>query len=164
MRTFLTAALIGVLTALPAARADEQKVALDKLPAAVTATLKKRFPHADVTGASKEVEDGKTMYEVSLKDGGSKIDATFSADGKLATIEKQITMKQLPQKVTATLAAKYPGAKYEIIEEVTQVKDGAETLAYYEALVATADNKKVEVEIGADGVVKKTEDKTGKKD
>ena len=164
MRTFLTTALVGVFTVVTAARADEEKVALDKLPAAVSAAAKKRFPHAELTGASKEVEDGKTMYEVSLKDGGHHVDATFTADGHLAEIEKTITQKELPKKVAAGLAAKYPGAKYQTIEEVIQVKDGTETLGYYEVLLATADNKKVEVEIGTDGVIKKTEDKTGKKD
>src|SRR5947209_14887638 len=85
MRKYLTTALIGVLATFSAARADEEKVALDKLPAAVSAAAKKRFPHAELIGASKEVADGKTMYEVELKDGGRHVDASFTADGKLAT-------------------------------------------------------------------------------
>jgi hypothetical protein len=164
MRTFLISALVGVVSLVGRTWADEEKVTLDKLPPAVSAAAKKRFPKAEFAGASKEVEDGKTMYEVSLKDGGQKIDATFSADGKLTTIEKQITSKELPKAVAAALSSKYPGANYKTIEEVIHVKDGSETLAYYETLLETADHKQVEVEVGGDGMIKKTEDKTGKKD
>jgi uncharacterized membrane protein YkoI len=163
MRAFLVAAMFGIVAG-PVARADEEKVPLDKVPAAVSAAVKKRFPKAEVLQASKEVEDGKTMYEVTVKDAGRKMDVSLTADGKLASIEKEITAKELPRKVAAALAAKYPGAKYETLEEVIHVKDGAETLAYYEALVTTADKKKVEVEVTADGEIKKTEEKTGKKD
>jgi hypothetical protein len=164
MRTFLISALVGVVALVGKTWADEEKISSDKLPPAVSAAAKKRFPKAEITGASKEVEDGKTMYEISLKDDGRKIDATFTVEGTLATIEKQITAKELPKAVAATLSSKYPGATYKTLEEVIQVKDGNETLAYYETLLETADHKQVEVEIGADGMIKKTEDKTGKKD
>jgi hypothetical protein len=164
MRTLLISTLVGVVALVGKSWADEEKVALDKLPPAVSAAAKKRFPKAEFTEASKEVEDGKTMYEISLKDGGHKIDATFTADGKLTTIEKQIASKDLPKAVVAALSSKYPGASYKTVEEVIQVKDGNETLAYYETLLETPDHKRVEVEVGTDGMIKKTEDKTGKKD
>ncbi|HEX4590104.1 MAG TPA: PepSY-like domain-containing protein [Gemmataceae bacterium] len=164
MRAFLFAVVVGVLATRTTVRADEEKLTLDKVPAAVSAAVKKRFPKAEVLGASKEIEDGKTMYEVTIKDAGRKMDVSLTADGKLASIEKEITVKELPKKVAAALASKYPGAKYETLEEVIQVRNGTETLAYYEALLTTSDKKKVEVEIAVDGEIKKTEEKTGKKD
>ena len=49
------------------ARADEEKIAVDKLPAAVKKAIKNKFPKAEIEKASKEVEDGKTTYEVELE-------------------------------------------------------------------------------------------------
>ena len=159
----ISAAVLGL--AAGGARADEEKVALDKLPEPVVAAVKKRFPHGEMTGASKETEDGKTVYEVSVKDGGTKLDVTVSADGKIAGIEKGIAAKDLPQAVTEALAKKYPHATHKTVEEVIKVADGKETTEYYEVLLVTADKKTVEVEVKADGTIKKTEEKKeGKKD
>ncbi len=144
--------------------ADEQKVPLDKLPKAITAAVKKRFPRGEMTEASREDEDGKTVYEVTVKDGKQKIDVTLTPQGTITTLEKTIEPKTLPKAVRDALEARYPKAAYKIAEEVVRVKDGKETLDYYEALLETADKKRVEVEITADGKIKKTEDKTGKKD
>jgi hypothetical protein len=147
-----------------AVRADEEKVPLDKVPKTVMDAAKKRFPGAEWVGASKETEDGKTVYEVELKDKGQHVDATFTTEGGLVSLEKTIKESALPKAVSGGIAKKYPGAKYEIVEEVWHVKDGKEFLAYYEAVVATTDKKKFEVEVTADGTIKKTEEKKGEKD
>jgi len=163
MRVVVCLAVMGALAMLAgSAPADEEKVPLDKLPKAVSEAVKKRFPKAELVEASKETEDGKTQYEVSVKEAGKKIDVTLTADGKIVTMEKQIAEKDLPKKVADAVKAKYANAKYEIVEEVIKVKDGKETLEYYEVLITTADKKKFELEISPGGEIKKTEDKTGK--
>src|SRR5947209_14828784 len=152
MRKLVTLAVLGMMAASAGwARADEEKVALDKVPAAVRATVKKRFPKAEVLDASKETEDGKTMYEVTVKDAGHKIDVTMGTDGKLVSIERQIDQSDLPKKVSAAVTAKYPDAKYEIVEQVIKVENGKEKLAYYEVLLSGVGKNKVELEIAADG-------------
>jgi uncharacterized membrane protein YkoI len=157
-------AALGLLVVSAPARADEQKVPLDKVPKAVLNAVKARFPGAELVEAAKETEDGKTVYEVSVKNKGQKIDVTLSSDGAIQLLEKTISAKDLPKAVAAALEAKYPKAKYEIIEEVIKVQGGREHLEYYEALLVTADKKKVEVEVAPDGTIKKTEDKKGKDD
>ena len=157
-------AALGLLVVSAPARADEQKVPLDKVPKAVLNAVKARFPGAELVEAAKETEDGKSVYEVSVKNKGQKIDVTLSSDGAIQLLEKTISAKDLPKTVAAALEAKYPKAKYEIIEEVIKVQGGREHLEYYEALLVTADKKKVEVEVAPDGTIKKTEDKKGKDD
>ncbi len=137
-----------------AVRADEEKVPLDKVPRAVLESVKKRFPKATLLKASRETEGGKTEYEIEIKDGETKIDVNFTPDGKITTIEKTIPAKDLPRVVADALKAKYPGAKYEIVEEVIKVKDGKETFDYYELHLVRADKKKIEVKIGKDGRIK----------
>ena len=52
---------------------------LDKLPKAVVEAVKKRFPKAEMIGAAKETEDGKTEYEVTIKDGGKTRNGSIRA-------------------------------------------------------------------------------------
>jgi hypothetical protein len=166
MRHGLSSLAAVVLLAVAAAvgRADEEKISLDKLPKEVLAAVKAKFPKGELKGAAKEVEDGKTLYEVMLEEKGHKIDATFTADGKIAGIEKQIEAKDLPKAVTEALKAKYAKATYKKVEEVTEYKDGAEQPAVYEVLLVTADDKRVEVVLTAEGKIKKEEAKANKKD
>ena len=142
-----------------AARADEEKIALDKLPKAVLEAAKARFPKAELIEAAKETDDDKVEYEVTLKDGETKYDVMFSPDGKITLIEKIIAAKDLPKAVAAALEEKYPKAVYKIYEELTKIADGKEFIAYYEVLIETADKKMLEVEVSPEGKILKTEEK-----
>jgi hypothetical protein len=78
-------------------------------------------------------------------------------------IEKEIDAKDLPKPAADAVAKKFPGAKTKLVEAVYTVKGGKEALAYYEAHLVTADKKEVEVEVEADGKIKKTEESKGEK-
>jgi len=165
MRLFLAAVVaIGLTFVAGSVRSAEEKLPLDKLPKAVMETVKKRFPKAELIEATKETDGDKVEYEVSLKVGVTKYDVMFSPDGKITLIEKLIAEKDLPKVVVATLAEKFPKAKFNVVEEMTKVTDGKEVLAYYEVLLETADKKMLEVEIGLDGKIIKTEDKKEEED
>ena len=146
---------------LTAARAGEESIPLDKLPKAVTEAVKKRFPKATMVGAAKETEDGKTEYEVTLKEGETKMDVMLTPEGKITLIEKMIKITDLPKAVTAAVSGKYPKSTVKTAEEVTKVTDGKEAVDYFEVLVATADKKMVELKVAADGTIKETEEKKG---
>lgn len=147
-------ALAVGMTAVVGVRADEEKVPLDKLPKAVKEAVEKRFPKVEMTGASKEKDGDKVVYEVSLKKDGKNIDVTVTEAGAITLIEQQLDFKDLPKAVAATFEEKYPKAKYEIVESVTKVADGKETLEYYEATLVDAGKKKWEVEVLPDGKLK----------
>ena len=157
----LAAALAGFLAL---SRAKEEDVPLDKLPKAVLETVKGRFAGAELTGAAKEDEDGKTVYEVTIKHQKRAIDVTLSPEGELLMIEKTITAKELPKAVAAALEGKYPKATYKIVEEIVKVEKKEEKLEAYEVLLVTADEKKLEVKLSAEGKIIATEDKSGDKD
>jgi hypothetical protein len=159
----LALAAVAVLVLVAPARAGE-KVALDKLPKPVADAVAKRFPKAEAKGASKDGTGDKTVYEVTLKEGGKNIDVTVSAEGTITQIEKEMAFADLPKVVAETFEKKYPKAKYTIIEAVITVKDGKETLEYYEAVLVTADKKTFEAEVLPDGKFKGETEKTPKKD
>ena len=109
------------------ARADEEKIPVDKLPAAVRKAVKKQVPEGRDREAAKEVEDGKTTYEVELEVKDRSVDVALKADGTILEIEREIPFDELPKAVKKKLAAKYPRAKIEKAEEVTKGEDGPVT-------------------------------------
>ena len=48
----------------------------------------------------------------------------MNAEGKILEVEKEIPADKLPKAVAKKLAAKYPGAKIEKVEEITKGEDG----------------------------------------
>jgi hypothetical protein len=158
MRALAVPAVMLVALAAPA-RADEEKVPLDKAPKAVVEAARKRFPKAEVVGISEEREGGKTVYEVEMRRGGKATDVTLTPEGKIVLIEQEIDAKELPKAVSGALEKKYPKAAYKVVEAVYEVADGKEALDFYEVELTTAEKKVVEVQLLPDGKVKNVEEK-----
>jgi hypothetical protein len=154
---------LGILLVFLAACGGEHEetIAIDAVPSAVMSAVLKRFPNATATEAAREREDGKLLYEVSVLDGSRKIDVTVTADGEITTIEGALAQSDLPAAVTQAISAKYPGAVYHIIEDVTTIGGAAPRRAYYEVLLETSDKQFFEVQIGPDGKILKEEKKPG---
>jgi len=161
--TWLGAALLLVSLAA-AGRGEEEKVVLDKVPKAVREGVKARFPDAKATDAAKETEDGKVVYEVTIKNKEQTIDVTLTPEGEIIKIEKEIGKKDLPQAVSKVLEEKYPKATYKIVEEINKVEKKKETLEFYEVLLEKADKHRLEVQITAEGKIVNEENKDGEKD
>jgi hypothetical protein len=157
--TLLATSLIGIATLL----ADEEKIPLEKVPKSVIDSVKKRFPNAELTAAEKEVENGKTNFEIKLKNNGQSFEIELTPEGSITEIEKRIDAKDLPKAVTDALEVKYPKATHKKIVEVTKVQDGSEKLDGYEIVVLTAEKKKLEVSVTADGKISKEEAKGSEK-
>ena len=150
---------LGLLAvaAVRAADGGEKKVPLEKVPKAVLDAAKARFEGAEIKGASTEKEDGKLVYEISLVHKGRKIDATFTPEGKVVSVEKEIKTDEVPKPVADALKEKYPGAKVKIAEEVTE-----EGKVKYEFLLDTGKGE-VEAVFDPNGKLLK-EEKKDKKD
>ena len=151
------AMMTGVLALTFAARADDVKVAVKDLPKAVAAAVKARFPKAQITDAEKITEDGKTTYEVSLKDGKNELDATYSADGKLLSLETEVAVKDLPPPVTDAVKGKYPKGTMKSAAWIVDY-DGAKETKYYGVIVSTGAKKDRELSITLAGEIKADEE------
>jgi len=147
-----TAAGLVLITLATGLRADESKIPLDQVPKPVINAVKAKFPGAELKGAVKEVEDGKTLYEISVTYQGKSIDVVAKPDGAITAIEKLIDAKDLPKPVVAALKAKYPGATVKKAEELTE--DGKVS---YEVSLMTADKKNVGVTLDPKGKILETE-------
>lgn len=155
MRWITSLLMLALLVFLSSVlQADDEKLPLDKVPGPVKEAIKKRFPAAKVVGAEKESANNKVTYELNLKDNGQSIDVIVTPEGVIETIEKEIAAKDLPKVVAAAVASKYPQATYQKYEEVYKIKEGKETLEYYEVIIDTSEKKGLEVEITPEGKIK----------
>lgn len=156
MRTIIAATIaLGWVAGL--ARADEEKVPLDKVPAAVLKTVKDKYPGATIKEASKEVDKGKTTFEVAIEHEKKALDLALKADGTLLEIEQAIAAKDLPTKVADALKKKFPGGKIDRAEKITSFEDGKEETEY-EVVVAEPGKKAVEVVVEPDGTIEEGEE------
>jgi len=164
MRGILLAVVTMVAFGFAGVRAEdgEEKVPLDKLPKAVSDAVKKRFPKAELVSAATELEDKVKVYEVTIKEGEVTTDVTLTVEGVITGFESTVAVKDLPKVITDAVAAKYPQGKITLAETVTKVKDGKETMEYYEVIV-TSDANTVELQIFPDGKVKAEEKKPAEK-
>jgi hypothetical protein len=159
--------VLGLAVVVIPARADEEKVPVDKLPTAVKKALKRKFPKAEIEKATKEVEDGNTVYEVELEIKDRSVDVSLKADGTILEVERELPADELPKAVRKKLAARYPKAKIEKAEEVTKGEDGPVRyeIAITTEVVLTAEGKIVQPEEEAEDEKKPTaQAKKSKKD
>jgi uncharacterized membrane protein YkoI len=150
-------AAMGWLVAATAARADEETIPLDKVPAPVLKAAKAKFPGATLREASKETEDGKTFYEVAMTHEGRKMDVSFEANGTLVLVETEVPEAELPAAVAKAVKDKYPGAKVNLVESIKKGPEVKKEADYYEFHLTTADKKSVEVEVDGRGKILKSE-------
>jgi uncharacterized membrane protein YkoI len=146
-RITLTLLLLCTLCALffGAASAQEKKM-ITKVPPAVQKTVDEQSKGAKIRGLSKEVEKGKTQYELELTVNGHTRDMIIDPSGAILEVEEEITLDSLSPAVKAEVEKNIGQAKLLRLESVTK----GTTLTGYEAKVSKA-GKKSEIEMGPDG-------------
>jgi len=115
--------IFAILASATSAFAEEQEISCDAVPGAVRAAFEKAFPKATIKECAKEVEKGKTAYEISSTEGETHRDVLFHADGRLIVIEEAIPIDSAPDTVQRAVRKMYPGAEIRLAEKIT--RDGA---------------------------------------
>jgi hypothetical protein len=126
--------------------AQEKTLTRAQLPPAVERTVAAESQGATIQGFSTEVEDGKTLYEASLKVNGRSRNLSMDKDGTLLEVEDEVAMASLPAAVQTALQKAAGTGKISIVESLT--KKGK--LVAYAATVKTG-TKSSEIQVGPDG-------------
>lgn len=134
---------------LAVAFAGETSVKMKDLPPAVQKAVQEQTKGAQIKGLSKEVEKGKTMYEVETTLNGKSRDLLIDAAGTLVSVEEPVAIDAIPVAAKAAIAKLAAGGKIKSVEAVTK----GQTVSY-EAVISKG-SKKSEVVVGADGSVQK---------
>jgi uncharacterized membrane protein YkoI len=154
--------LLGLFALTDCARAQETKIKLDQVPKAVMDAATAKFPEAKLRGASKETEDGKTVFELEITHENHNMDVTFQENGTLVLVETQLAENEVPAAATKAVQDRYPGAKIDLVESVKKGPELKKEVDYYEFHLTMSDKKSAEVEVDATGKIQKTEEKKEK--
>lgn len=127
----------------------ETKVALRDAPAAVQKAVQAQTKSAAIAGLTKEVENGKTVYELETKANGRSKDIIIGSDGSILSVEEEVALDSIPAPAKAAIEKKAAGGKISKVEAVTE---GGKLS--YEATIVTK-GKESEVKVAADGSVMK---------
>jgi hypothetical protein len=125
---------------------QEKGLKKSDLPAAVRKAAEEQSKGGLVRGYSREVENGKLMYEVETVTNGHSRDVTIAPDGTVLEVEEQVDLAHLPAPVREGLS-RMAGSR-----TITKVESLAKRgkLVAYEAQVRQAD-KRSEIQVGPDG-------------
>jgi uncharacterized membrane protein YkoI len=125
--------------------AQETKIQMKDLPKAVQAAAEQeRAKGATLKGFNKEVEGGKTFYEVETVLNGRTRDLLFDPSGTVVEVEEEIATDAVPPAAMKALMAR---GKVTKVETVTKGK----SVVAYESTVKTKTGKNVEVAVDAAG-------------
>ena len=120
----------------PGARAGG-KLKLENLPEAVQKTVKAETQNATIVGISKEVEKGKTQYEVATKVNGRSRDFNVDTSGALVVVEEEVAIDSIPAAARNAIMQKVADGR---IKRVETVKQGS--AVSYEAAYVSKSGKK----------------------
>ena len=139
LRFLLIAFLIGQ------AFAAEKKIKMKDLPPAVQQAVKEQSKTATLKGLATEVENGKTLYEAEMTVGGHSKDVSFDADGKVVSVEEEVTLESIPEAAREAIQKSSAKGKLRKVESVT-----ANGTTFYEAQIRRG-MKTTEVKVDANG-------------
>ncbi len=125
MRRWSFARLVGAVAAcglaIGASRvAADERLGKKDVPAPVLQAFQKAYPGATVKGYGKEVEKGKTCFEIESVEGGKTRDLLYLPDGTVVEIEEGVAESELPAAVKGAIASKHPGGRIEKAERNTR--------------------------------------------
>jgi len=125
---------------------QEQRVRMKDLPLAVQKTVQEQSRGAKIRALTREVEEGKTFFEVELRINGRGRDVLIDPSGAVVETEDQITLAEAPAAVKAEIEKQAGKGRIISVESVT--KAGA--IVFYEAAIRHA-RKITEIKISPDG-------------
>jgi uncharacterized membrane protein YkoI len=129
----------------------QEAVDPDKLPPKVAQAVKARFPGATIVKATKEMENGRVVYDIEMIRSGKKHEMDCREDGTIVDIQNEIPASDLPPAAQTAIKAKYPGSKIKEVGEILVVNNGQEKRDHFEVLIETAEQKEVELTVSLDG-------------
>lgn len=159
-RVVLTATIVLIIAGMSDAlhAQGEKKIKQKDLPAAVQSAFNKSYPNAKISGAAKEVENGKTYYEIESVDGKMKRDLLYTPEGAAYEIEETIPASDLPQSVKDALQKQFQ--EYTI----TKAEKTVHGTALQYDVVLKSGKKGYEVSVGPAGKILSSEQIKAKKE
>jgi hypothetical protein len=85
--------------------AEDRKITQGDVPKPVIERVKQKYPGAAFVAFEIESEEGKSSYEVTVKEGPRQVEVSCSPAGHILAEEEQIALADIPAKVRHALSA-----------------------------------------------------------
>jgi len=141
----ITLSILMVTLGFTAGLASEKATTMKDLPAAVQRTVQEQSNGAAILHLSREVEGGKTVYEVEMKVKGRGKDVTIDGSGAVLEVEEEVALESIPGAARAAIKKATGSGQITKVETVTE----GNQLAYEAHL--RKDGKRSEVKVSGDG-------------
>lgn len=133
--------LIDATSLLNSAFGSDKPIKMKDLPPAVQKAAHEQTKGAELKGLSKEVENGKTFYEVETVVNDHGRDLLLDKTGTLVEVEEEVALDSIPAPVKSAIAKKAAGGKITKVEMITK----GPSVSYEAAITKTG--KKLEVAV-----------------
>jgi hypothetical protein len=153
MRFMTVAGLLAVLGLASATRAQEEKIPLHRVPRAVITSAKVKFPGAEIKQATKQTEDGVSVFALGMRHHRHNVDVTFKVDGTVVLVETDVLAKEVPRVVLQAVLQSYPGATVRGAVSVNKGPEVKKQADYYQFYLLTAGERPALVKVDPDGKV-----------
>ena len=120
----------------------ETKMKMADLPAAVQKTVQEQLKSATLVGLSKEVEKGKTLYEVETKANGKSRDMMVDSAGAVVEVEEEVDMATIPAAARDAITKRAGAGK---VTKVEALSKGGNLVAYEAAVMKGKKSSEVAV-------------------
>ncbi len=122
------------------------KLKVKDLPPAVQKTVMEQTKGATLVGLAKEVEKGKTVFELETrKPNGQTRDLMIDSAGAVLSVEEEVALESIPAPAREAIGKSANGGKITRVELLTEGKDVS-----YEASIEKK-GKKSSISVKADG-------------
>jgi len=127
---------------------DEEVVAVEALPVAVSGAIESQYSGAKLTSATLEKkDDGVSLYEVKFRHQSKNLEAKVDAQGALSKVKEHLSLDKIPAAISLSLKKSYLKAT---VTEVEKVLAGDKTV--YEVELS-ADDEKIEAVLDESGKI-----------
>jgi|SRR5581483_3342896 len=100
---------------------DYQPLPLNQVPKAVRDAVMKRFPEAKPQEAHQGTDENKKPFvDVHILVKNQKVWVTCEVDGAIRTVDREITLAEVPKAVAAAVQKRYPKAAVRLVNEITE--------------------------------------------
>lgn len=145
MKRKSTLIIITAAALLNSAFGSDKPIKMKDLPPAVQKAVHEHTKGAELRGLSKEIENGKTFYEVETVVNGHSRDLVLDKTGTVVELEEEVALDSVPALVKSAIEKKSAGGRITKVEMVTK----GPTVSYEAAI--TKNGKKLEVVVKPDG-------------
>lgn len=123
------------------------------VPGNVMASLRARFPGAEIRKWTRETEDGVDLYDIEFVQEGRNLEADIGADGVIRNWEREVSMRDLPAAVAQAVARAYPDALIDGVMATSEVRSGADVPSGFEVTLTLEGGRQAEITVAQDGTV-----------